>query len=471
MSENGSDGRLIDALAGELGGSLTRRALLRGASGVALAGMLGARTALAAPKRRSAGDLVVWYLAAGANPEGDKRAFEQSMRAFERAKGAKVKGVAQTLDGFIPAWKAAVKAGQGPDLQYLWEGIFTLEDAWQGNLEPYDTHLAAQETRHWLGTASVRWNGHLWNSPRNLDSLVLLVNKKLLRQAKIDPSTPLQTWAQFLRVCKKLKSAGIGPLGFGLKDGFGGGWLFSAWARAHVDNVADYMRAVVGDADITSERYSEWWFRLAELRDKGYFNNDIGSLPLFHAVNSLFGRGRAAMVPAAASAIRPLLRQVGVGNVRVVSVWPTFGDGKLAKRNITIFSGGMVLPAFSKQKQLAAEFAAFLHRPDQLRNQYQLTTDLPADDRVSAGLIREAWQLQIYQQIKTNPGPWLEDWIPTQMDSEANFSGCQGLFAGQSAADQVKRTRDVLEKWRRQSPELRKAYRKWIGDARRVYRT
>ncbi len=40
-----------------------------------------------------------------------------------------IKTVLQTTNGLVPAFKAAAAAKKGPDLQYFWGGIWSLEDA------------------------------------------------------------------------------------------------------------------------------------------------------------------------------------------------------------------------------------------------------------------------------------------------------------------------------------------------------
>lgn len=483
MTYGRRDGDLMEKVLRELEGGLTRRVFLQRASAVALAA--GAGGALAgcggaeeepeagAPaaegeEQKLGGRITVWYLASGTDPEADKRNYQESARIFEQERGVQVKAVAQTLDNFITAWKSAVAAKQGPDLQYLWEGIFTLEDAWRNNLEPFSQHLETDETDHWLATASVKWNGELWNSPRALDGLSLLYNPSLFEKAGLDADAPLETWEQFTGACDQLKGAGITPLGFGLKDGYGGGWLYSAWARAHLDSVADEMRAVIGEEDIADEKHSEWWFRLAELKDKGYFNDDVGSLGLFDSLN-LFPQEKVAMALVSVGSIRPLIKDLGEDKVRIVRILPTFGEGALATKTITIFSGGLVMSGFSENKDAGAEFAAFLHAPERLSAQFTDTADLPADDRLDPALIQEEWLKNVYNEAKTNLGPWLEDWIPTQMDSEANFAGCQAIFAGEPPEKQVERTKNVLKKWRRENPDLLEAYTKWIEDAEDAY--
>src|SRR5262245_46266579 len=161
----------------EIAAGFSRRQFLWRASAAAGAAAAGggalAGAAAAAPARRGGGDeLKVWYLASGVDPGADKRNWQESARIYQQETGKPVKLVAQSLDNFIPAWKSALAAKQGPDLQYLWEGVYTLEDAWRNNLEPFSKYLKPNETNHWLARFSVQWDGELWNSPRSLDALM-----------------------------------------------------------------------------------------------------------------------------------------------------------------------------------------------------------------------------------------------------------------------------------------------------------
>jgi ABC-type glycerol-3-phosphate transport system substrate-binding protein len=482
MTMSRTEAERQEALTRELAGGLTRRTFLRRASaalafgaagGNLLAACGGGDDEAAAPAggggdAEQGGDLTVWFLTGGLDAEADRKWYQDTGKAFADERGANVKMVSQTLENFITAWKSAVAAGSGPDLQYLWEGIYTLEDAWRGTLVPHSDYLPEDEIDHWLGIASVRWDGSVWNSPHDLSSLGFVYNGALFQQAGLDPDEPLETWDQLLSAADKLKAAGITPFGFGIKDGFGGGWLYSAWAKAHLDNVADEMRAVVGEEDIADEKHSEWWFRLAELRDKGFFNDDIGSLGLFDALN-LFPQKKVAMMVSGISASGDWIEALGEENVKVQPIIPTFGEGELTQRNVTIFSGGLVIAKHSEAAQLGADFAAFMHQPQYVDGVFTQARGLPADDRFDTSLLPETYVRDVFEQLVENPGPWLEDWIPTQMDAEANFAGCQAIFAGESPEEQVERTKSVLEKWRRENPDLVEAYGKWIEDAENAY--
>ena len=66
-----------------------------------------------------------------------------------------IKTVLQTTNGLVPAFKAAAAAKQGPDLQYFWGGIWSLEDAWAGSTKPVSDYIPASELKHYLNTTWV----------------------------------------------------------------------------------------------------------------------------------------------------------------------------------------------------------------------------------------------------------------------------------------------------------------------------
>ncbi len=66
-----------------------------------------------------------------------------------------IKTVLQTTNGLVPAFKAAAAAKKGPDIQYFWGGIWSLEDAWNGSTKPVSDYIPASELKHYLNTTWV----------------------------------------------------------------------------------------------------------------------------------------------------------------------------------------------------------------------------------------------------------------------------------------------------------------------------
>jgi hypothetical protein len=69
----------------------------------------------------------------------------------------------------------------------------------------------------------------------------------------------------------------------------------------------------------------------------------------------------------------------------------------------------------------------------------------------------------VFQWIKGDAGPNLENFIPSILDEQGNFAGCQLLFAGEKTpAECAQLQQTVIEKWRKDSPEAVENFRKWI---------
>ena len=136
----------------------------------------------------------------------------------------------QSTDTLIPAFQSAAAAKQGPDIQYFWGGVWTLENAWNGALIPVDDLFSAEEKAHWINNFERSYDGKLWGVPWYLSGNPFVYNPKLFEKAGVDPKA-VKTWDDLLAACSKLKASGVVPISGGLKDGWFGGWLFSILGR------------------------------------------------------------------------------------------------------------------------------------------------------------------------------------------------------------------------------------------------
>src|SRR6266571_3952572 len=150
-----------------------------------------------------------------------------------------IKTVLQTTDGLIPAFKAAAAAKKGPDLQYFWGGIWSLEDAWAGSTKPVSDYIPAAELKHYLNTAEDTYNGKVWTAGWYVQpSFPVLFRKDVLAKAGVAPP---RTWTQLLAACDKLNAKGVTPLAGGISDGWFGGWLYSIIGAQGVSSVGDVL--------------------------------------------------------------------------------------------------------------------------------------------------------------------------------------------------------------------------------------
>ena len=109
----------------------------------------------------------------------------------------KIKTVLQTTDGLIPAFKAAAAAKKGPDIQYFWGGIWSLDDAWLGNTKPVSDYIPKSELAHYLNAKEDTYDGKVWTAPWYVQpSFPVLYRKDVLAKAGVAVPTTLERAAQ-----------------------------------------------------------------------------------------------------------------------------------------------------------------------------------------------------------------------------------------------------------------------------------
>src|SRR5437870_1182361 len=107
-------------------------AAIAGAALMAVAGAFGGTAG--SPKAFPTGDvkLTMWWWGEQ-EAAGAKKWLAQTVQLYERKHpNVTIKTVLETTNGLVPAFKAAAAAKKGPDIQYFWGGIWSLEDAWNG---------------------------------------------------------------------------------------------------------------------------------------------------------------------------------------------------------------------------------------------------------------------------------------------------------------------------------------------------
>ena len=130
---------------------------------------------------------------------GAKGWLAQTIALYEKKHpNVKIKTVLQTTDGLIPAFKAAAAAKKGPDIQYFWGGIWSLDDAWIGNTKPVSDYIPKSELAHYLNAKEDTYDGKVWTAPWYVQpSFPVLYRKDVLAKAGVKVPT---TWSALLNV-------------------------------------------------------------------------------------------------------------------------------------------------------------------------------------------------------------------------------------------------------------------------------
>ena len=406
-------------------------------------------------------ELTFWYWAESDAPGADKWMAETVEKYKAVKPNVTVNVVPQSTDTLISAFQAAVTAGSGPDIASQWATGPVLGFVWQDALVPVSDYVAADEMSNWLNVDENKYNGKHWGAPLYLIGIGVMYNKTLFTQAGVTPpDSGRWTWDEFIAACDKLKAAGITPFAIGDKNGYGGAWWFANVGIQGLDSTEDLRQAVVGNAKFTDEKYTAWYSRLDDMVKKGYFNADTMSLDLDQGVR-LFWQGQAAMAFGTDGMIKQALTDVGEDKVGVMRP-PKWGTGKLADAGNATQSISFLITKWSKHPQEAADFLTFMHTADRLTAWYKATGVIAADKRFDRSLVTSPVLKQMMEWETTGPQVWLENYLPGQVDSDADLPAGQTIFAQSgSPADAADLWQRTAETWRNQHPDELQNWQKW----------
>jgi len=406
-------------------------------------------------------DLTFWYWAESDAPGADAWMAE-TVDAYKKVQpNVTVNVVSQSTDTLISAFQTAVTAKSGPDIASQWATGPVLGFVWQDGLVPVSDYVSQDEMKNWLNVDENKYNGKWWGAPMYLIGIGVMYNKDLFTQAGVTPpASGRWTWDEFTAACAKLKAAGITPFAIGDKNGYGGAWWFANVGIQGLDSTEDLRQAIIGNKPFTDDKYTGWYSKLDDMVKKGYFNSDVMSLDLDQGVR-LFGQGKAAMAFGTDGMIKQAATDLGEDKVGVMQT-PKWGTGKLADAGNATQSISFLITKWSKHPQAAADFLTFMHTPDRLTSWYKHTGVIAADARFDRSLVTSSALKQMVQYETTGPQVWLENFLPGQLDSDADLTAGQTIFSQSGTpADAAKLWQSVDDTWRNQVPDELKNWMNW----------
>lgn len=228
--------------------------------------------------------------------------LKKAVEAFSAASGVSIETTLQDTSMVIPEFQTASAAGNAPDIQYFWNGIYHMESVWLGFVEALNGLIPDDVLATSNATPLSMFEGKQYRVGWYGQSIVYLYNKEMFDQVGLDAETPPQTWDELLAACDKLKSAGINPIVGGLKDGPWGEWYMGFALTQNLNSAADALN-LLANLDWREPKYWQHWAKLEELWKAGFINDDMGSIDLYPGID-LFGAGQGAMT-SIAMAIAP----------------------------------------------------------------------------------------------------------------------------------------------------------------------
>jgi multiple sugar transport system substrate-binding protein len=406
-------------------------------------------------------NLTFWYWAESDAPGADAWMTE-SVAAYKQVNpNVTINVVPQSTDTLISAFQSAVTAKNGPDIASQWATGPVLGFVWQDALVPISDYVPADEIKNWLNTNENTYNGKVWGASMYLIGIEIMYNKTMFAQAGVTPpASGRWTWDEFMTACEKLKTAGLTPFVAGDKDGYGGAWWFAHLGMQGLDSTDDLRQAIIGNKDFTDPHYTGWYSALDDMVKKGYFNEDVMSLDLSQGAQA-FSQGKGAMSWGTDGMIKQALTDLGADKVGVMRT-PQLGTGKLADTGNATQSITFFLTKWSTHPQEAADFLVYLHTADRLTSWYQHTGVIAADARFDRNLVTDPVLKQMVEWETTGPQIWLENFLPGQLDSDADLTAGQMIFSQSGTpADAAALWQRSAETWRNQHPDELTNWKNW----------
>jgi ABC-type glycerol-3-phosphate transport system substrate-binding protein len=456
----------------ELSRPLTRRRLLRltagglaivGASPILQAcGSTGSDDAATGGTGGGGGSIKMWWWGEQ-EAVGIQKWMDDTIAGFKRENGGTVRPTLMDTSNVIPGFTAAAAAGNVPDVQFFFNGIYHMENVWLGYIDPLNDLVSQQVLDDSGATQLSVFEGQQYRVGFYSIGFGVAYNKDLFQKAGLDPESPPTDWNAFVDACAKLKSSGVIPIGGGVKDGFLGEWYLVNSLTQNLDSPADALNLFIGELDWREPRYHEHWAKLEELHKAGYLNDDANSLDLYQGIQ-LFDTGKAAMCFNTTPAIPNSQKQLGAEAVGYM-VMPTFGTGQMAGIPI-LDTQGFGIPKDAGDKQTAAAFLEYMHSEERVRAMWETSRQIPANTTFDGSVIDDPLLKTVQENwVAGEHNVYIADLMPTQFWTDAMFVASQKILAGDMTGEEAgELAADVTQKWKDQNPDMVENYQTWGQD-------
>ena len=390
---------------------------------------------------------------------GLQKFVDSSIAAY---KDAGVKSMLQDTAVVISQFQTAAAAGNAPDIQYLWNGIYHMESVWLGYVKALNGLVKDDIIKASNPTILSHFGGNIYRLGWYPLPMFWCYNKVLFEKAGLDPENPPKTWDELLVACDKLKSSGTEAIGGGIQDGYWSEWYISHGLVQNLDNFGEMVQLFAGDKDFREPKYHEHWVRLEELKTRGFLNKDMPSLELYPGIDLVvagklgIGQTIGTRLPADSKA---------TGGKIGYMVMPVFGKGKLAGVPLVDMQG-LGISSNAEDPAAAAAFLEYLNSPERLKAFWDATGWLPSNTSFDASVIADESVRTMWQKWGLSPNiSNVTNLVPGQWYERAAIPTGQRIVAGEITGEQAgELASDVAKEWREFNPDMVENYRKWADD-------
>jgi raffinose/stachyose/melibiose transport system substrate-binding protein len=394
--------------------------------------------------------------------------MQQRISMYEKLHpGVTIDLVPQSNTTIIPSFKLAAESHTGPDIDTQWATLDTLTPAFSGDVTPISSLVPKSDTTHWINTNENTWNNKIYAMPLYLIGVPLVWNKQLFRQAGLNPNVAPATWSQFLADCKALKAHGITPIGMGNQDGYFGAWMFAIYFKQELNSLSQLTRGIANDGNAQAEMLkmlTKLYALDQSLVKDGYVNSNVASITLDEGWQ-LFPEKKAAMSFTTDGNVLAWAKTIGEANIGVARP-PIWGTGTLASTYDVTQSSDEFITSWSKNKAADAAFLVWLHQPSNMIALNSETGAFPADNRFPVSDISDPLARELYKLDTTGKSIWLENYLPPQVDSDADLPAGELVFSGAgSPAKAAALWVTQLDEWRTEQLQQFQQFKTWAASS------
>jgi ABC-type glycerol-3-phosphate transport system substrate-binding protein len=260
---------------------------------------------------------------------GDVQGVQPAMKKIDdlimqKNPGITINHIGQANDNYYQLVRAAVQAGDGPDIIMFHGGVQAYEfDDYTIDLDKYIKPWRSEISEFsWsFCSAGGQASNPVHMVPLTTQGFGIYYNKALFKKAGLDPDKAPSDIDSFLKACEQLKKAGIVPITAGFQ---GSPYTIDFLFRALIANIygPDTQDLVTGKQSFKGNAAFKRAAEIVqELFSKGYMDPAGTSTPYFMDAINNFAAGKGAMF---------------VGLLSDVGHWKAFGDG-LGKDNVGYF--------------------------------------------------------------------------------------------------------------------------------------
>lgn len=359
----------------------------------------------------------------------------------------------------ISDFTTAAAAGEPPDIAFLFNGLYHMENAWLGYLDPLDDLIPTEAIVKSNATRLSFYDGKYYRMGWYPVPLIWEYNKDVWDKAGLDADNPPKTWDEWMAACDKLKTAGSVPMGGGISDGFWGEWYLGNALTQALDSAGEAIELFIGDRDFRDPKYWAFWARLEEMVKAGYMNDDMLSVDLFTAINKVV-TGEIATTQIVGAVAPSHIAQIGdrVG----LMVMPVYGEGKLAGMPITD-SQGWGIPSATQNKEVAADILQFMQTAERQNKFWEMHNFFPGNKDWDASVVEDPVLKQMYDTwVGGETAVYIPDLMPGLFWTDAMFVAAQEIIAGNMTGEEAgEQNAGIAQQWRDLNPDLVENYQKY----------